>query len=339
MAYKQGGSHSFRMYKLIGGDQKEYGPATLDEVMRWIAEGRANSQTLAKAEGTTEWRQLATFPEFAEALGIPPAGAATPPPLEPATGLPPGVLDRDYEIDIGQCISNAWDLVMRDFGVVVGGVSVIGICFLLSIGVSSALRLFGPAELPMRILLNIASFVLTGPLLGGAYYLLLRRIRQQPAEAADVFAGFRFSVGQLILGYIVSGLLTTLAALPGLIIMFRPLYLMLHQQALAPGMLLEVMVGFVLAMIPAMYLGVCWVFTLPLIIDKQMSFWPAMGASRRMVSKHWWTVFALMVVCGILNVAGVIACCVGIFISLPVVFGALMYGYERIFSAAGPARA
>jgi hypothetical protein len=55
------------MYKIVGGDQREYGPITSDQVREWIAQGRANGQTLASFEGSP-WKPLSTFPEFADAL-------------------------------------------------------------------------------------------------------------------------------------------------------------------------------------------------------------------------------------------------------------------------------
>jgi hypothetical protein len=55
------------MYKIVGADQKEYGPVTSDEVRQWIAQGRANGQTIASFEGSA-WKPLSTFPEFADAL-------------------------------------------------------------------------------------------------------------------------------------------------------------------------------------------------------------------------------------------------------------------------------
>jgi hypothetical protein len=64
------------MYYLIGADQKEYGPVAADEVRAWIAEGRANGQTLARLEGGP-WKPLSTFPEFAATLGA----APQPPPV------------------------------------------------------------------------------------------------------------------------------------------------------------------------------------------------------------------------------------------------------------------
>lgn len=56
-------------YIIIGGDQKEYGPITGNDVRKWIAEGRLNEQSLMKAESDAEWRQLSAFPEFADAFG------------------------------------------------------------------------------------------------------------------------------------------------------------------------------------------------------------------------------------------------------------------------------
>ena len=62
------------MYILIGADQKEYGPVAADEVRAWIAEGRANGQTLARFEGGP-WKPLSTFPEFVGSLGAAPQSA------------------------------------------------------------------------------------------------------------------------------------------------------------------------------------------------------------------------------------------------------------------------
>ncbi len=62
------------MYKIIGADQKEYGPVSADEIRRWVAEGRANAQTLLQAEGQTDWRPLATFAEFASGPTAAPGG-------------------------------------------------------------------------------------------------------------------------------------------------------------------------------------------------------------------------------------------------------------------------
>jgi prepilin-type processing-associated H-X9-DG protein len=67
------------MYKIIGADGQPYGPVTAEQLRQWIAEGRVNAQTQAQAEGSTEWKPLSAFPEFAGNLaGVPPRLASTP---------------------------------------------------------------------------------------------------------------------------------------------------------------------------------------------------------------------------------------------------------------------
>ncbi len=53
------------MYRIIGEDGRQYGPIVADDLRRWIAEGRANAQTLVHLEGAAEWKPLGTLPEFA----------------------------------------------------------------------------------------------------------------------------------------------------------------------------------------------------------------------------------------------------------------------------------
>jgi hypothetical protein len=66
------------MFKIIGGDGKEYGPVTTEQLRQWIAEGRVNHQTMVQAKGDTQWKPLAQYTEFA---GSPLGG--TPPPVSP----------------------------------------------------------------------------------------------------------------------------------------------------------------------------------------------------------------------------------------------------------------
>jgi hypothetical protein len=61
-------------YFVIGGDQKQYGPISAEDLRKWIAEGRLNAQSLVKADSDAEFRALGGFPEFVDAL----ANAAAP---------------------------------------------------------------------------------------------------------------------------------------------------------------------------------------------------------------------------------------------------------------------
>ncbi|MBI2946794.1 MAG: hypothetical protein HYY23_04050 [Verrucomicrobia bacterium] len=48
-------------YRIVGSDRKIYGPVTGGKIMEWIADGRIDWQTLAKPEGSGEWKPLSAW--------------------------------------------------------------------------------------------------------------------------------------------------------------------------------------------------------------------------------------------------------------------------------------
>lgn len=105
------------MYIVIGGDGKEYGPISGEDLRRWVAEGRLNAQSLAKAESDAEFRPLSAFPEFSHLFGMaaPPPGIA--PPLA-AGGGREAALDKLRVPAIGLIISSVISLVMSLIGLI-----------------------------------------------------------------------------------------------------------------------------------------------------------------------------------------------------------------------------
>jgi len=297
------------MYKIIGADQKEYGPVTSDQIRQWIAENRVNAQTRVKAEGTQDWQPLSSIAEFAAALGVSPS--APPPVAAPSTPpLTEELLAQDYRLDIGSCLTRSWELLKKNFW------PMVGISFLVTVvigGINQLLGLFtrpavngmveahhaSPKALFIVFIVSVLGTPVYAVLMGGLFKYFLKLIRGEPAGVADAFSGFGPSFGQLLLVGLVQSFLTYL--------------------------------GVLFCIIPGVYLGVAWYFAVPLVIDRQMEFWAAMELSRKVVSKHWFVVFGCVLVMGLVACAGALACCVGIFVSMPLAFAALMYAYEDIF--------
>jgi uncharacterized membrane protein len=323
-------------YKVIGGDLKQYGPVSAEDLRKWIADGRLNAMSLVQVHGDVEWKPLSSFPEFADALAGRPAALSAPPPME----LPGNWLERDYELDIGGCISRSWELLKNNFGLLFTG-SLLYLLIEGAIGMGAQIPLIGP-------LFSIVNLVIAGPLMGGVFYMFIQAIRGQPATVSDVFAGFRLAFGQLFLGYLVPALLAGLCLIPFMIFLAVKLIPVVgHLHSTTPDNaemqnLMSVMGGTILTclpvllicLIPMIYLQISWLFTLPLIIDKQMGFWSAMKASWKRVNKHWWQVFGMAVLVGLINIGGLLLCCVGILFTLPIGLGALMYAYETVCSPA-----
>jgi TM2 domain-containing membrane protein YozV len=73
------------MYRIVGKDGQQYGPVTAEQLRGWIAENRANAQTLVQADGSQDWKPLGAISDFAADLKPPPMSAAAPPTIT----LPP----------------------------------------------------------------------------------------------------------------------------------------------------------------------------------------------------------------------------------------------------------
>ena len=69
------------IYKIIGEDGHEYGPATVEQIRQWIAQGRVERRTPIFVDGAKDWNFVGLLPEFSDCF------AGTPPPIAP---LKPG---------------------------------------------------------------------------------------------------------------------------------------------------------------------------------------------------------------------------------------------------------
>ena len=81
------------MYKVIGADNREYGPISVEQLQKWISEGRINANTRVLPQGAADWKTLAEIPELSAMLyGT--AGRPTvqtsgmPGPISPVSGPP-----------------------------------------------------------------------------------------------------------------------------------------------------------------------------------------------------------------------------------------------------------
>lgn len=128
------------MYKIIGADGKEYGPISAETLKQWIAEGRANQNTRIQAEGSTEWKSLSEFPEFAASIPLG-AGGPAPGPSIPPLGQVPGM--QQYPI------SNA-DAADKVNGPGIGLI-VVGILNIVVGLPSLAMHLFGVNFMPPNL--------------------------------------------------------------------------------------------------------------------------------------------------------------------------------------------
>jgi uncharacterized membrane protein len=73
-----------------------------------------------------------------------------------------------------------------------------------------------------------------------------------------------------------------------------------------------------------------WIFTVGLIIDKRMKFWPAMSLSWRLVSQRLGPITVIYLASGLIVVSGVVLFCVGVLATLPLAVLVEVALYEQV---------
>jgi uncharacterized membrane protein len=183
------------MYTIIGGDGKEYGPVTAEQVRSWIAGGRANLDTKIKEVGADTWKTVGEYPEIvgpASAPGGAVAAAAT-------TARTP------EKLDILSCYERSWTLLKANFW------PLVGVCFLMSM-------LGGALEYSQYKGLYFATPLLGGVLSAGLYFYFLKKIRGLPVTFGDLFAGFT----KAFVALVVASLLIAIFSTVGLLLLVLP---------------------------------------------------------------------------------------------------------------------
>ena len=58
-----------------------------------------------------------------------------------------------------------------------------------------------------------------------------------------------------------------------------------------------------------------------------------MEVSRRVITAQWWRMFGLIILATLISLLGALACGIGLFVTLPIGFGALTIAYETLCRA------
>lgn len=95
-----------------------------------------------------------------------------------------------------------------------------------------------------------------------------------------------------------------------------------------------IIAGFVLFIIPGIYLAVSYYFANMFVIFFDYDFWPAMELSRKIVTKNWWKIFGFFVIMILINVGGVLSLGIGAIFTLPATACMTYIAFEDIVGGA-----
>lgn len=251
------------------------------------------------------------------------------------------VADLDYTINFRHCVSRAWETFKAAFWPLVGVTFLIGACIALG------------SKLP--ILDYLVPMFFHGVFMGGLYSYYLRTMRNEPVAISDLFAGFSAPLlMQLGLKTLATSLVTVLCFLPASIATaalgiippdferamassdpqarIQAFTSFMDVLAANPEKTLVWLLVFLACSIPAVYFSFCWMFSIPLIVDKRMAFWPAMQLSRRKVLQHPWRVSLLIILAGLIGFSGILGFFICILFTIPLYSLISLYLYEDMFN-------
>ena len=227
------------------------------------------------------------------------------------------LISNGYRVEIGKYISMAWANFKKAPGQYIGFLVVF---FAIMVALSIV---------PMGTLLS--------PLFTIGFAIVANKIqRGEQVEFGHFFNGFKSNPGHLLLVGLISGLIIAAVMIPGLIVGGVSMFALIGdlEAGMAPNLsavnigALTVM-GF-LVMIPVIYLGIAWSWAYYFVAFKGLEFWPAMEASRKVITKQWFSFFGFGFVLGLIAIAGMLCFGVGLFVAIPVISIASFIAFEQI---------
>ncbi|WAL58549.1 hypothetical protein [Thermocoleostomius sinensis] len=215
------------------------------------------------------------------------------------------LIREGYATDISSYLGRGWDLLQQKLGSFIGFTAIF--VFVIPIALAIIAAILDPASVDpstnrpstgIAPLLNAASFIVSPALEAGFYLVALKLAKQRLTSFSDFFRGFHYFL-PLLLARLVTSILIVL--------------------------------GFLLLIIPGIYLAVAYGLVFPLILERKMDFWQAMETSRRVITKRWFSFFGLGLLLFLINLVGLLPFGLGLLITIPLSYCTYIAAYESVF--------
>lgn len=212
-----------------------------------------------------------------------------------------------YSFGIGETIKEAWRLTKGNKGVILLSVFILTFIYVVA---NKALAMLGVPDgstemssgsfvlgYSMATMKGFLLLPLTAPLIAGFYMLCIKRSVNIPKSLDELFAYFGKVLPLVILSLISSVL---------------------------------IYIGYLLLLLPGIYLAIAYIFATPLMIDKNLTPWQSLEASRKAVTHNWFKFLGLGILLYLILVLSIISV-VGWIWAVPMCMIAYGVLYQKIF--------
>jgi membrane-anchored glycerophosphoryl diester phosphodiesterase (GDPDase) len=168
---------------------------------------------------------------------------------------------------------------------------------------------------------GILQAVLTMPIGVGLMLIGIKRARDLPNKAMDVFNYYGYFFGLAGIYFV------------EIIILTGPIVIMTWLTNWSDSDVLNIItsIGCFLYALFAIYLSVAYTFAMPLLVEKNLSIWQSLELSRKRVTKHWFKVFFILLILVLFVLVAVLPILLGLIWVMPfatIVCGAM---YVKLF--------
>jgi hypothetical protein len=211
-----------------------------------------------------------------------------------------------------QCMKEGWELIKNDywlfFGIVFVGM-IIGALIPLGIGI--------------------------GAMFCGIYYVLLNKMDGKPVEFGDLFKGFNY-FGQGLIAMLIVVIPAVILSIFMSLSVFGVFFASMDKNGVPSDTTFFALWGAVLveSVVAAIFfscLHALIMFSFPLIVDKNLSGWEAFKLSARAVRQNLSGVVGIILVETGLGFVSYLACGIGLYFTLPIMYAGVLVAYRRVF--------
>lgn len=96
-------------------------------------------------------------------------------------------------------------------------------------------------------------------------------------------------------------------------------------------MIITIIIGFILFILPGIYLTVAYAMAMMLVVEKDMGPWEALNTSRKAITKKWFNMLGFMIVAMLVVMLGALLFLVGLVWAVPLVALAFAIIYRDMF--------
>lgn len=231
--------------------------------------------------------------------------------------MTPDIPYKRKAVDPIECIKTGWEIVKPNYWLFVG-MAFIG-------------YLIGQA----------VPVILMGPMLCGFYVCLLAQRRREPIEFGMLFKGFDF-FGPSVVATLLHALPVAAIIIPTYILFYASFVIaaMASSQSESPAAFLGVFFTFFLVIIVIsviiMIISVGFTFAYPLIVDRRLNGLDAVKLSFKAGMANFWRLLGMMLLTGVMTSVGAAFCIVGMYLVIPISYGAIAAAYEQVFGLKDP---